>query len=187
MRIINVVMTYDISIDDQTLAAHCIDQSREHQKALYDRYYPQVYPAARRILVDQALTEDALQDAWVQVFLKIDQWNRKGPLGGWIRQIVVRQALQILRSRKDLPWIDGLESTPDTPSEEAPISLHHIREAAEQLPDGARVVFSLYLMEGYTHEEISQIVGISLSTSKSQLHRAKALLRKSLSTYTHGS
>jgi len=187
MCIIDIVMPQYTSIDDHTLVARCLDQSSQHQKALYDRYYPQVYPAARRILIDQALTEDALQEAWVQVFQKMHQWNRQGPLGAWIRRIVVRQALQILRSRRDLPWIDGLEPIAEPSRDETNISVQHIRQAAEQLPDGARAVFSLYLIEGYTHEEISQIVGISQSTSKTQLHRAKALLRQSLSKYTHGS
>ena len=131
--------------------------------------------------------EDMLQEGFVQVFKDLHQYKMLGSFEGWMRKVVLNVALQYIRRQKRNPQTGALElwdesglmeeSDPNLFSEDmVKIMLHHI----QKMPPGFRAVLNLYVLEGYTHEQIAQTMGISAGTSKSQLSRAKVYLKKML-------
>ena len=138
-----------------------------------------------RMLGDRAAAEDALQEAFVNAFRKLDSFEGRASFGAWLKRIVVNKCLSQLNKSKiftePLDERTMEEPSSDTSTGEAiilnPGKLH---DAINSLPNGCRVIFSLYQLEGYDHQEISEILGVSVSTSKSQFHRAKKLLKQRL-------
>jgi RNA polymerase sigma-70 factor (ECF subfamily) len=145
-----------------------------------------MYNVGYRITGSTAEAEDVLQEAFISAFGNISSYRGDATFGAWLKRIVVNKAINALHKKKheSLPE-DGRWDVPD----EAPaaeygegLTVDRVRKGIELLPDGYRTVLSLYLLEGYDHQEISGILGISESTSKSQLNRAKLRLREYLST-----
>jgi len=129
------------------------------------------------------LAEDMLQEAFVDVFKNIHTFKGDSTPGAWIKRIVVNKCLSQLRKKKiHLADIDDVKYIPEEVVEEQDHSYEvaRIKQAINLLPHGYRVIFSLYAMEGYDHEEISQVMGVSVSTSKSQYHRAKKKIKELL-------
>ncbi len=140
---------------------------------------------AYRVLNNVEEAEDILQDSFVSAFKNLQHYRGDASFGSWLKRIVINKAISQLKKRRietvdlhdgDSEFMDDEESVP-----EDILKVELIKKAMEQLPDGFRTVFSLYLIEGYDHREISEIMGISESTSKSQLNRAKAKIRELLS------
>jgi RNA polymerase sigma factor (sigma-70 family) len=126
--------------------------------------------------------EDVMQEAFLKAFTKIDTYEGKVSFGAWLKKIVINRSLDELKKRK-VKLVELNEKIPD----EEPVSLNiseiqmdKLKNAIQQLPDGYRVVLSLYLLEGYDHEEIAQILEISNSSSRTQFLRAKLKLRQAL-------
>jgi len=122
--------------------------------------------------------EDVLQDAFVQAFTKLDSFRYESTFGAWLKRIVINTSINALNKKKvDLMLTDDFRFVGDRYEEnenvDLPLTSRDIEKAMEQLPEGGRVVFSLYLLEGYDHLEIAEILGITESTSKSQYMRAK--------------
>jgi RNA polymerase sigma-70 factor, ECF subfamily len=133
--------------------------------------------------VDEAA--DVLQEAFISAFNNLGSYKGTASFGAWLKKIVVNKSINHIRSRKmNLVPLDDVEPASEDVinDEELYLDIDRIKSGIELLPDGYRVVFSLYLLEGYDHKEISQILGIAESTSKSQYNRAKAKLRKILIT-----
>lgn len=124
--------------------------------------------------------EDVLQEAFLDAFQKIHDFRQTSTFGAWLKQIVINRAINQLRQRK-LEWVDVEEADSvgeevSIPQEETDWEIERVRLGIQQLPDGFRTVLSLYLLEGYDHEEIASILGISESTSRTQYMRAKRKL-----------
>jgi len=174
------------------LVAACQRGRRWAQHALYDRYAKAMLNTAYRILGNQEDAQDVLQDAFLKVFQRIDSFRGDSTIGAWIKRIVVNTALSAVKKR-GLPIIGGLEVVEDTPTEEVreldfEWDAHMALEALASLPTGYRTVLTLYLVEGYDHAEIAEILGIKVSTSLSQYARGKKKLREALQNLnTHGS
>jgi RNA polymerase sigma-70 factor (ECF subfamily) len=137
------------------------------------------------MLGDRAAAEDALQEAFVNAFRKLDSFEGRSSFGAWLKRIVVNKCLSQLNKSKiftePLDERTMEEPSPDNNTGEAIIlNPGKIHTAIDSLPKGCRVIFSLYQLEGYDHQEISEILGVSVSTSKSQFHRAKKLLKQRL-------
>lgn len=171
----------------EDLIQRCRAGDREAYYRLYRLYAGPMYNVSFRITGREDDAEDALQDAFISAFRNLDGYRGDATFGAWLKRIVVNKAINILRRRRfelfpeDEHW-DVAE--PETPVEyKDELTVDRVRRAIEELPDGYRSVLSLYLLEGYDHQEISQILGISESTSKSQLNRAKARLREKLTGY----
>jgi len=132
----------------------------------------------------QAEAEDLLQDSFTEAFLKLDTFRYESAFGAWLKRIVVNKCINHLKKRK--AQLVYTENLPETHSEaETDINPEHldvkcIYNAMESLPEGYRIIFSLYLLEGYDHSEIAQIMGITESTSKSQFSRAKQKIKEIL-------
>ncbi len=174
----------------QHLVHRLREQDPEAQFEVYQLYSKAMFNTALRIVRDQAEAEDVLQEAFLAAFTKIDRYKAQATFGAWLKRIVVNKSINALHQRKAslVPLEDAsLEHIEDDSSnEDVPVwNIDQIYRAINQLPDGYRVVFSLYLLEGYDHREIAAILGISEGGSKSQYNRAKKKLREILNTQSY--
>ena len=139
-----------------------------------------MYNVAVRIVNHYGEAEDVLQDAFLDAFQKIHDFRQTSTFGAWLKQIVVNRALNQLRNRKvqlvDIEEITDIEQEESYDEEDINYDIQRVHHAIQQLPDGFRTVLCLYLLEGYDHEEIAEVMGIAESTSRTQYIRAKRRL-----------
>ena len=144
-----------------------------------------MYNICVRMLKDQMEAEDVLQHSFVDVFRNLRSFKGQSTIGAWIKRIVINNCLNHLKKRKleIVELNDGYMHIPEEePRNEVPLNIDHVHKSIMQLPEGYRVVLNLYLLEGYDHAEIADILNISESTSKSQYSRAKRKLRELILT-----
>ncbi len=150
------------------------------QKKLYELYAKAMFNICYRMMNNIAEAEDMLQEAFCEAFRRLETFRFESTFGAWIKRIVINRCINELKRRKiELEYGDHVyqvDLTDEIDEGENLMQVEKIKKAMGLLPDGYRVVFSLYLLEGYDHQEISEILGISESTSKSQLARAKKKL-----------
>lgn len=175
--------TVDLLGDEKTLVDRCVQQDRKAQKLLYKRYAHKMYNVAFRILRDNRSAQDALQEGFFVVFRDISTFRGESSLATWIHRIIVYKSINILKNEKKISF-EKVDLEFSGPSEiivdENKITIDHIKEAIASLPDGYRTIINLYLIEGYDHTEISEILDINESTSRSQYHRGRRVLQKLL-------
>jgi RNA polymerase sigma-70 factor (ECF subfamily) len=151
-----------------------------------------MYNVGYRITRDEDDAHDVLQEAFISAFNNMDSYRGDATFGAWLKRIVVNKAINVLKRRRTEPlpdddrWDVKDEQGNESESEYDQLDVDRVRHGIEQLPDGYRSVLSLYLLEGYDHQEIGQILGVSESTSKSQLNRAKTKLRELLKQKGYG-
>ena len=167
----------------------CKRGDRKAQFELYKLYSKAMYNICLRMLGMAENAEDALQNAFVDVFTKLDSFRHESTIGAWIKRIVVNNCINYMKKRR-LEFAEMNENLHYIADDDAIVSeevlqVDIIQKAIQQLPDGYRVVFTLYAMEGYDHEEIGEILGVTEATSKSQYSRAKARLRDMLQSPRH--
>lgn len=152
------------------------------QRQVYDKYASRMLGVCMRYLGEQMTAEDIVVEGFLKVFDKIDQYKGQGSFEGWIRRIMVNESLGYLRQRKrllEVPMLDEAQGiADDDPRIDQSLEADELMHMIGTLPLGYRTVFNLYAIEGYAHAEIAQILGITESTSKSQLHRARTLLQQ---------
>lgn len=167
---------------EQDLIKACKKQSREAQRLLYERYAPKMLGVCRRYLRNTEDAEDILVEALFKVLTKIDQYRGGGSFEGWIRRIVVNESLMFLRKKHNFHLTVELDAVdaPTTYNVEDNLAAQDILKLLSTLPTGYRTVFNLYVLEGYKHREIAEILGISINTSKSQLILAKKRMKEML-------
>ncbi|MEM1357881.1 MAG: RNA polymerase sigma factor [Bacteroidota bacterium] len=166
------------------LVLGCQRKDRTAQRALYGHYAKPMYNLCLRMVKHAHDAEDVLQVAFVDIFSKIDTFNFEASISAWIKRIVVNRCIDHLKKRRLLTTdLDtnrhdsAAQVTEPAPAFSAQkMNVERIKKATRKLSEGYRVVLSLYLFEGYDHEEIAQILGISVGTSKSQYSRAKKRL-----------
>ncbi len=172
----------DITDTHRDLVERCKNGRRDAQFELYRLYSRAMYNTALRMVSNPMDAEDLLQGTFIEVFTKLDTFRYESTIGAWIKRITVNKCINFLKSRRLVfAEMNQLPDIPDETENEPPqnpkYTVERINKAINQLPDGYRVVFNLYALEGYDHEEIGQILEISEATSKSQYSRAKAKLR----------
>jgi len=164
------------------LVVECKQGSKKACYELYKLYSKAMLNVAFRIVGNIAEAEDVLQEAFVDAFSKLKDFRQDTTFGLWLKQIVVNRSINLLRKRRlDLVDLDGeqIENIAEEDvgdDEETQFQAARIKEAMKELPEGYRLVISLYLLEGYDHEEIGQILNISENTSRTQFLRAKRKL-----------
>jgi RNA polymerase sigma factor (sigma-70 family) len=164
------------------LIEECRKGNNKAQFRLYNQYSKAMYNLAYRILNHREDAEDILQEAFVECFRNINSFRFESTFGAWLKKIVVNKCINHINKKKiDLTLCDTLPSDIYEEDEEVIYDTGKIFKGIEKLPDGYRIILTLYLLEGYDHSEISQILGITESTSKSQYSRAKEKLRSILS------
>jgi RNA polymerase sigma factor (sigma-70 family) len=173
------------------LVERCKLGERKAQYELYKHYSKAMFNICMRILNHMGEAEDALQEAFVDAFTNLHQFRQQSTFGAWLKQIVVNKAINHMRSRK-VKWVEinEFEETLERSERnedsfgldesETSLEVERVRNAVQKLPDGYRVVLSLYLFEGYDHEEIGEVLGISETTSRTQYMRAKRKLTEML-------
>ena len=165
---------------EQELVKGCLRENRKCQQEVFQRYAGKMLLVCLRYARHRMEAEDILQDAFIKVFDNIEKFEFKGSFEGWIRRIVVNTALKNYSKKSYKNEQIGLESYPDIPMEPSIYSNLHREELmglVKKLPDGYRIVFNLYAIEGYSHKEISEMLDIQESTSRSQLVKARRMLQ----------
>ena len=162
----------------QDLIDACKKGSREAQFKIYKLYYKAMYNTSLRIVNDTAEAEDVMQESFLAAFQRINGYTGEGSFGSWLKRIVVNNSLDVLRRNK--PEISIEEESLDFPEiveesldEEIRLQAAEIQEVITKLPEEYRIVITLFLLEGYDHEEISEILGISNNLSRTRYVRAK--------------
>lgn len=164
----------------------CYENSRKHQEALYNRYAAKMFGVCLTYTKDREVAQDILHDAFFKVFKSFKKYKESYSINAWIRRIVVNTAIDHFRKTKrmtnvDFQEVDYLAGSYDDVNEQAKTS--DLSEIINMLPVGARTVFNLYTVEGYKHKEIADMLDISEGTSKSQLSKAKSVLRELVDKY----
>jgi len=166
-------------VTEQDIITGCRKKDRRAQKALYDLFAPRLYGVCRRYVKDPSDAEEILVTGLFKAMTRIEKYSGKGSFEGWIRKILVNECLMFLRSSHNFHQNVELKET-DLTTEvtiEAELAAKDLRALLSSLPTGYRTVFNLYVIEGYKHREIAEMLGISINTSKSQLLLAKQKLR----------
>jgi len=166
---------------DFQLIESCIKGDRAAQKVLYDRLAPRMFPVCIRYVGDREQAEDILQEGFITLFTRLDTYKGDGSFEGWARKIFVTTALMELRRKDALKMSDDLEMArgmkTETVTQLQSIGYKDLMKLITQLPPGFRTVFNMYAIEGYSHKEIGEILGISETTSRTQLSRARLWLQ----------
>lgn len=168
----------------EELILRCRAGNQEAHYKLYKLYSRAMYNVGYRITGNEADAEDVLQESFISAFRNLENYRGDASFGSWIKKIVINKAINQLKKRKMelMPDNEDFDVPAEEPEQEylPELGVEKVRGAIQQLPDGYRSVLSLYLLEGYDHQEIGEIMGITESTSKSQLNRAKNKLKELL-------
>ena len=171
-------------MDDSTLVKECIKGNAKAQRLLFDKFSQKMLGVCLRYTKSQDEAEDALQEGFVKAFSKLKDFSNQGSLEGWIRRIMVNTSLDAIRKNtkfmKDvsIDTVDYQIGNEDFIVEG--LNAEDLMKLINSMPEGYKVIFNMFAIEGYSHQEISTTLGISESTSKSQYMRAKGYLRNRL-------
>ena len=170
-----------MELDDKELLKGCLKSNRQSQEALYQKYAGQMYVVCLRYVKEQQDAEDVLQEAFIKVYKQIGNFRGDSKLVFWIKKIVINTALNAQRSKLYLyPMVDveELRESQMETATAADFTMDELLKMINKLPESSRVIFNLYAIEGYKHQEIADMLGISEGTSKSQYSRARQLLQE---------
>lgn len=164
----------------QDLIEQCRMGDQRAQFKVYKLYYKAMYNTSLRIVNHTQEAEDIMQESFLSAFEKLDTYRGEVSFGSWLKKIVINRSLDFLRKNRpevhDLEETEAKDESAYNEEEALEYNVEAIRKAVSQLPDGYRTILSLYLFEGYDHDEISQILGVTPSTSRSQFSRARQKL-----------
>jgi RNA polymerase sigma-70 factor (ECF subfamily) len=172
---------------DSDLAKGCLEGKREYQLALYKKYAPTMMSVCLRYTDSRNDAEDVMQEGFIKVFERIGQWQNSGPLGGWIRTVMVNTALSNYRSNAKWNQTTDVEEQHHLQAEDIS-ALEHIQaddlmKVISSMPTGYRTVFNLFAVEGYGHKEIGEMLGVTENTSKTQYLKARVWLQKTITRH----
>jgi len=171
-------------MDDSTLIKECVNGNARAQRLLFDKFARKMFSVCLRYAKNEEQAEDVLQDGFVKVFVKLRDFKNEGSLEGWIRRIMVNTALDQIRKNskqlgdKNIDDVGYKIENNDFILEN--MMAEDLMKMVQAMPDGYKVVFNMFAIEGYSHSEIADTLGISENTSKSQYSRARAYLRERL-------
>jgi RNA polymerase sigma factor (sigma-70 family) len=179
-------MTFQIyRAKDQEWIEGCKKGDSTAQRNVFDHYSGKMYAVCCRYLKDKMEAEDVLVTAFTKAFERIGQFKSEGSFEGWIRRIVVNESLTWLRQHKHMQLeteISAVDYEVDYPMLDDHLHAEDLLKLIDGLPTGYKAVFNLYAIEGYSHKEIAELLGINENTSKSQLSRARIYLKKKLAS-----
>lgn len=169
-----------IDISDIELIEKCISGDRKYQELFYKKFSKKMYNICQSYANSGDDAKDILQDGFVKIFTSLNTYNGVGSLEGWVRKIIVNTAIDFYRKRLKEMRNVNIDDVYDLPFESSVLDEINSKELIElihKLPEGAKLIFNLFVIEGYSHEEIARKLNISTGTSKSQVSRAKSLLK----------
>ena len=171
------------STTETDLITKCKRGNSKAQAAVYDKYSGKMLSICRRYIKEENEAEDTMIQAFMKAFSKIDQFKQEGSFEGWLRRIMVNESLTYLRRNKSMYLeveIEAADHEPDYRMLNSHLEAEDLLKMVNGLPMGYRTVFNLYAIEGYSHKDISEQLGITVNTSKSQLSRARNMLQNML-------
>lgn len=177
--------------EEKDLIQRCIRGDRRAQRELYETFSPLLFAVALRYVGSRENAKDVLQEGFITIFDKIGTYKGDGSFQGWLRKIVANTALMYIRKNDVLKFADDVDTTPlkgnDFLSENAldVIGTKEIMNLICQMPEGFRVVFNLYIFEGYSHAEIAKAIGITEGSSRSQLSRGRVWLQERIKKFNN--
>lgn len=167
----------------EQLIEDCKKQNTKAQGELYKLYSSKLFAICLKYSRNRVEAEDNLQDAFLKIFNKIEQFKSKGSFEGWMKRITVNIVLQRYRTEKVFELINENNIEDDTIEvEEDSISIDYLLQIIQELPDRYRLVFNLYVLDGYSHKDIGEMLNINIGTSKSNLARARQILKQTITT-----
>ena len=179
-----MVYLSDAGVNDLDLVKKCLEGNQLAQRELFDKFAPRMMGVCLRYMRDQEQSEDVLQEGFIKVFTKLDLYNGKGSLEGWVRRIMVNTSLDQIRRKAKFTGNVSMDDVDYKIEFDGQIlsslAEQDLLKRIHDMPNGYRTVFNMFAIEGYSHKEIAEELGITENTSKSQYSRAKALLRAKL-------
>jgi RNA polymerase sigma factor (sigma-70 family) len=178
-------MKENLVTDERTIIQGCVKGESWAQRAVYDRYASSMMAVCMRYVPDKETARDLLQEGFIKVFTKIGSYSGTGVFAGWVRRVFVTTALEYLRHNDVLKESGNIDDTiyhtvPNEHSVLEELTAQELMDCIARLSDGYRTVFNLYVIEGYSHSEIAEILGISEVTSRTQFMRARKILQKEI-------
>jgi RNA polymerase sigma factor (sigma-70 family) len=171
------------NFNEKVVLQGCFNNDLRSQKLLYERYKVPMFTLCLRYAADRSEAEDMLQDGFIQIFKELHQFDaNKGVFEGWMRRVIINMALQLIRKKK-MSFVEINDTQMQISNDEDVISNMTMKELLlhiQKLPTGYRTVFNLYVIDGLQHNEIAEMLNISVNTSKTQLFKAKQLLKKAI-------
>lgn len=182
MANLNPVKVIPLFKNETQLIARAAENHRPSQERLYTKYSPKMLSVCRMYIKDLQHAEDAMLNGFFKVFTHLGDFKGDGSFEGWVRRIMIRESISFLRKRNDFEFREdeGQDNRESFENFQTNMDAEHIQQLIDELPEGYRVVFVMYAIEGYKHREISEILKISSGTSKSQLFKARKLLQEKL-------
>jgi len=176
--------------EEKDIIRLAVDNNRHAQHRIYTTYSPKMLSVCRQYIKDLQQAEDIMITAFMKVFTKLKDFEHKGSFEGWIRRIMVNECISYLRVNKKMNFLEDEYYTEGTINDvEWQLSVGEIQCLIDNLPEGYKLVFNLYIVEGYKHHEIAQMLSINEGTSKSQLSHARKMLQEQinkLKSYSNG-
>lgn len=172
---------------ERELIEGCLRGNPQCERALFDRYAGRMMSVCLRYAKEHSEAEDILQEGFIKVYANLKSFRHEGSFEGWVRRIMVTSALKYLRKARptqELSVIEEFRESPDLPDVIAHLGEQEIMKLVCNLPDGYRAVFNLYVIEGYKHQEIADMLSIEESTSRSQLVKARKWLQEKVLAIT---
>ena len=177
--------------NEMQLIKRAIKNNREAQHILYELHAPKMLSVCRYYIKDVQQAEEAMLNGFFKVFKNLKSYKAEGSFEGWVRRIMIRESISFLRNQKHIEFsVEDIEVNEDYSNNiKTEIEVNQIQQVIDQLPEGYRMIFVMYAIEGYKHYEIAEMLNISEGTSKSQLFKARQILQqqiKKLNTTSYG-
>ena len=176
--------------EERELIQLAVENNRQAQQKIYTQFSPKMLSVCRQYIKDMHQAEDVMITAFMKVFTKLNNFEFKGSFEGWIRRIMINECISFIRVDKKLKYTEDETYFEESFNNiESQFSIEDIQFLIDSLPDGYKIVFNLYAIEGYKHQEIATMLGITEGTSKSQLSHARKMLQaqiNKLKNYSNG-
>jgi len=176
-----VLKVINLHQEEKDIIKLAADNNRHAQQKIYVKHAPKMLSICRQYIKDLHLAEDVMITAFMKVFTNLKNFEHKGSFEGWIRRIMVNECISYLRVQKKVGFLEDEYYVEDTFNNiESHFSVDDIQSLIDGLPDGYKMVFNLYCIEGFKHQEIAKMLGINEGTSKSQLSHARKMLQEQI-------
>lgn len=171
-------------MDLKQLINDCKNDNRKAQEQLYRLYSPKLFAVCLKYSRNYAEAQDNLQDGFILIFKKIEQFSFKGSFDGWLKRVMINHVLQQYRNQTFLSLVnEDIADDQEVEIEDDSITMDYLLKIIQELPDRYRLVFNLYVIDGFSHAEIGEMLTITVGTSKSNLARARMILKEKIEQY----
>ena len=175
-------------MDLNQLINDCKNNDRKAQEQLYKLYSPKLFAACLKYSRNYTEAQDNLQDGFILIFNKIEQYSFKGSFDGWLKRVMINNVLQQYRTQTFLSLVnEDIQEDCEIEIDDDNISLDYLLKIIQELPDRYRLVFNLYVIDDYSHAEIAEMLSINIGTSKSNLSRARVILKEKIEQHKNDS